>query len=71
MIDKKSFIKTTLDKNIKVFIIHIIFFYLDSILIYQTWKAKIALLLIKKVLVLAKNLDFTNIFFSIISYKAI
>ena len=50
-----------LDKNIKAFIVCIAFFTL-AITIYLTCKAKIALLLAKKVTVLAKYLDFADVF---------
>ena len=49
-----------LDKNIKVFIVYITFLNLKSI--YLTWKTQIGLLLTKKIIVLAKYLDFIEIY---------
>lgn len=49
-----------LDKNVKILIIHMIF--LIIIIIYPIKKAQIAFLLAKKIKILAKYLDFSNIF---------
>ena len=63
MINKKKFAKTILDKIIKAFVIYIISFSLNLIIIYLTKKAYIALLIAKKVKVLTKYLDFLDVFF--------
>lgn len=47
-----------LDKNVEIWIIHMIF--LTTIIIYPTKKAQIAFLLAKKIKILS---DFSNIFF--------
>lgn len=40
IIYKKGFIKMVLDKNVEIFVMYIVFLFLDSkITIYQTWKA--------------------------------
>lgn len=52
-----------LNKNVKVFIVYIIFLNLGSkILIHQVYKVQINLLIVKKVIILAKYLDYINIF---------
>ena len=54
----------SLDENIEVFIVYISSLSLKSkITIYLSKKAQIALLLAKKITVLAKYLDFANVFF--------
>ena len=50
------------DKNVKVFIVHIIFFNLSLMLIYLAWKIQITLLLTKEAIVINKYLDFKNLF---------
>lgn len=45
----------------KAFIVYIVYFD-RKILIYSAWKARIILLLIKKITVLAEYLDFIDIF---------
>ena len=63
LIDKKKFAKSTLDKNIKAFVVHMSFLSLGSkMTIYPAWEAQIALLLAEKVIVPAKYLDFADVF---------
>lgn len=50
-----------LDKKIKAFIVYMIFLRF-KMSIHLTWKAKIVLLLVEKITILAKYLDFLNIF---------
>lgn len=52
----------TLDKNIEIFVIHVIFFSLSLILIYLTKIIYIILLFIKKIKILVRYLDFSNVF---------
>lgn len=49
IIYKKKIAKMTFDENIKVFLVHIIFFSLNSILIHLAQKTQIALLLAKEI----------------------
>ena len=51
-----------LDKNIKIFVMHITFFSANSIVIYPAKKAKVILLFIKKMKISTKYLDFLDIF---------
>lgn len=52
------------NENIKVFLIYLLLFSLEfKILIYLARKAQIALLLIQKIKILDKYLNFSNIFF--------
>lgn len=51
-----------LDKNVKAFLIHVISFSLSLMLIHFAKKAQIILLITKKVKILAKYPDFSNIF---------
>ena len=60
-INQKKFAKAALDKNIKDFAIYISFFGL-RIIIYPVKKAQKALLLAKKITVLAEYFDFANVF---------
>lgn len=63
LINKKEFAKAALNKNIKTFVIYILFPYLGlKNLIHNLKKTQIALLLIKKAIILIKYLDFFNIF---------
>lgn len=64
IINKKEFAKVVLNKNIKVFVMHVTFLSFNKIMIiiYLTKKAQIALLLTKEVKILAKYLDFFNVF---------
>ena len=61
IIDKKKFTKTILVKNSKVFIVYMISFSFNLMPINPTQKAKIALLVAKKVKILTKYLDFLDI----------
>ena len=64
LIDKKKIAKVALNKNIKVFVIHVSFLSLElKRKIYLSKKAQIALLLDKKVTILAEYLNFANVFF--------
>ena len=56
-----------LNKNIKVFIIYVIFFSLDLILIYESQKVQIILLLTKKVIIQTKYSIFINTFYKKLS----
>ena len=58
---KKEFAKMTLDENSETFVVHIVF---PNLIpgIYQHKEAQIAFLLIKKVKILDKYLDFANVF---------
>lgn len=51
-----------LDKNVEAFMIHIAAFSLKKFLIYPPWEAEIVLLIVKKVAILAKYLDYANVF---------
>lgn len=62
LINKKKFIKTALDKNIKALIVHLTSISLNLILIYLVKKAQIALLIIKKVIILEKYSYFAYVF---------
>ena len=65
IINKKEFAKTTLNKNVKFFVVHIAFFSLRTKMIfYPTRNAKIVLVIIEKVSksILAKSLNFIDIF---------
>ena len=60
-IDRKEFAKAALDKTLKAFVIHISS--LGSRMpIHPARKAQLTLLLAKKVIVIAKYLDFANVF---------
>ena len=61
LLDQKQFVKMALDENIKAFVVHVIFLK-SKITIYSAKEAQMALLLAEKVTVLAKNLDFANVF---------
>ena len=63
LINKKEFAKAALDENIEVFVVHVSSLSLGSkMTIHPAWKAKIALLLAKKVTVPAKYSDFADVF---------
>ena len=66
IINKKKFAKTTLDKNVKVFIIYIISFNLSLMLIYIAQKTQIILLITKKIKILIKYLNYLDIFYNAI-----
>ena len=51
-----------MDENVEVFIMYIISLSLNSILIYLAQEAQIALLIVKKVKMATKYLDFLDIF---------
>ena len=61
LIDKKEFAKAGLDENVKAFMINVVSF-TSKILIHLAWKAQIALLIVKKVLVPAEYSDFAYVF---------
>lgn len=62
-IKKKEFIKVILDKNIEGFIVHVASISLSSkMIIYPAREAQVASLSIEKVTVLAKYLDFADLF---------
>ena len=62
IINNKKFTKAALDKNIKAFVIYMIFFSLNSMTIHTDQKAQIALLVIKEAHILLKHSDFLDIF---------
>lgn len=62
-INKKKFVKVALNKNIEAFIVHILSFNSRSkYLIYLVKKIQIVLFFTKKVKILIKYLNFSNIF---------
>lgn len=61
IINKKKFAKTILDKNIKVFVVYVAL-PISKILIYPTWEAQIALLVIKEVAIPTKYSNYADIF---------
>ena len=63
LINKKDFIKQTLDENIPVFIVHVSSLSRGlKMTIYPAKKAQIVLLLAKKVTIQVKYSDFANVF---------
>ena len=62
IINKKEFIKTVVDRNVKVFVMYMTSLSLNLMLIYLIQEAQIALLVIKKVKILSKYSDFLNVF---------
>ena len=62
IMNKKKFTKTVLDENIEDFVIHIISFNLNLMPIHLSQEAQIVLLVINKVQILFKYLDFSDIF---------
>ena len=61
IIDQKEFARVVLNKNIEVFVVHVSSLG-SKITIHLAKEAQLALLLAKKVTVLAKYLDFANVF---------
>ena len=61
LIDRKEIAKAALDKNIKAFMVHVSSLRL-RMTIYPAKKVQMALLLAKKITVLVKYLDFTDVF---------
>lgn len=61
-INKREFDKAAIDKNVKAFLVHMIFFSYKklTIIIDLAIEAQITLLLVKKVKILAKHLDFSS-----------
>lgn len=63
IINQKEFITVVLDPGKEAFIVYIVSFSLSSkIQIHPAWKTQITLLLIKKVTIAAKYLDFIDLF---------
>ena len=62
IIDKKKFAKIILDKNVKAFVMYIIFLSLNLILINLAKKAKIATLITKKVKISTDYSEFLDVF---------
>lgn len=62
LINTKKFNKIAINKNIKTFVVYITSLSLSLILIYWVKKAKISLLIIEKIKIFNKYLDFINIF---------
>ena len=60
-IDKKEFAKAALAENVEAFVVHAASF-ISKMTIHLAWEAQIALLLAKKVTVLAEYIDFVDIF---------
>lgn len=63
LIDKKEFVKVVLDENIEVFMMHVTSLSLSLILIHPARKPQIALIIVKKVKISTKYLNFNNVFF--------
>lgn len=64
IIGYKKYAAAILDLNKETFIIHIVFLYPGSkISVYLAQKSQIALLIAKKIAILTKYSDYTNIFF--------
>ena len=63
IIDKKEFTKAILNKNIEAFIVYMTSFNFNLIPIYLAKEAQIVLLVAKKVKILIKYLDFSDVFF--------
>ena len=62
IIDKKKFTKAVLDKNVKVFVVHMTSFILNSMVIHPALETQIASLVIEKVQIPSKYLDFSDVF---------
>lgn len=63
IINWKKFVPAVLDPSKKAFILYIAYLGLDlKISIHLAWKAQIALLVAKKVTVLAKYMDYADVF---------
>ena len=63
LINKKEFVKVAFNENIRAFVVHVSFLSLRSkMTIYLARKVRIVLLLVKKVIVSAKYLDFADVF---------
>ena len=63
LIDKKEFAKVTLDKNIETFMVYVNFLSQGlRMTIHLAKKVQIFLLIVKKISILAKYLDFANVF---------
>lgn len=61
-ISKKKSAKTALDKNIEAFVVYVTSLSLSLMSIYLAKKAQIVLLLARKIKILAKYLDFSDVF---------
>lgn len=61
IINKKNFANIIINKNIEIFIVYMVFFTL--ITMYQVSKVLINLLLVEKVIILHKYLNYFDIFF--------
>ena len=63
LINKKKFVKATLNKNIEVFVVYVSSSSLGSKMTIQpAWKAQIVLLLAKKIIIPAKYANFSDVF---------
>ena len=62
IIDKKAFTKVALNKNIKIFIMYMIFLSFKLMLISSTSKIEIVFLITKKIKILIQYLDFLDVF---------
>ncbi len=63
LIDKKEFAKAALDENVEAFVVHVASLSLGSKMsIHPARKAQIASLLTEEVTILAKYLDYTDVF---------
>ena len=60
IINKKEFVKATLDEHVETFIVQITF--LLTMAIYLTRKAQIALFVAKEIQILSKYSDFSDVF---------
>ena len=61
IIDKKEFAKAALDENVEAFVVYMISFNRNSILIHLAREAQIALLVIEKVQIPFEYLDFSDV----------
>ena len=62
IIDKKEFIKTALNKNVKAFVVHITSTNLNLMPIHSAQEAQIALLIAKEVKISTEYSDFSDVF---------
>ena len=63
IIDKKEFVATTLNKEDKTFVVHIVALSVDSN-VHTSWQAWISLLNVEQVTIPSKYPDYTNVFLS-------
>ena len=61
LVNKKEFVKAVLNENVETFVIYVALL-ISKMTIYLVWKAQIALLVVKKITVLVKYFNYTNVF---------